>query len=1002
LPKGSLSTFYKAYEYTALMHLKFYLLDMKYIQSLFISLLVFFSHAFAQPANDDCSGAIAISTSAFSSTCVTSTAATTLGATASTPSTTCGGLNDDDDIWYSFVAASQSAVIRISGALYIPSGTAAMSFEIYSGSCVAPTSLLCSSNLAFGNGYQIIDGLTIGNTYYIRFWTATKTNTANFNFCVQNVTAPPANDHCTNAIAITTQPFGITCAASVSVNTTGATKSLPNADCSSTDINDDVWYSFTANSASVVLRFSNGNYTTTIGVLSLGFALYNSACPINTTTIACSPFFGFGSGYQIIDGLTIGTIYRLRLFTLGPNNYGTFDFCVQDVPPPPVNDHCANAIPITTQPFGLTCTASVSVNTTGATKSSPNTDCSSTDINDDVWYSFTANSASVVVRFSNGNYITNTGVLSLGYALYNSTCPSTTATIACSSSFGFGNGYQIINGLIIGNTYYLRLFSLGPNNYCSFDFCVQDAPAPPVNNDCNAAIAVPLTVPGTTCFSSITANTSGATHSLPDPSCGVLESNDDIWYSFTASSPIVVLRFSDATFTTSVGVASLGYALYNSACPSTSATVSCSASFGFGAGSVALNGLTTGAVYYLRLYIAAANNYGSFKFCLQQQLQNDECNTATNIPVMNGFCTAPTISSLNGATTSAGFGMQSCTISSNSKDVWFKATIPTTGNLIVQTSAIKSTANDVVMSAHIGTCGTLTQIACDDNGNPETSPSANHSRITLVGRTVGEVIYFRVTPLFVNSEEPFAICAWDETTTVLPAIVPASNCAASTTVTIDSSQGNIYMWIPLMNNAGEIIAELYANGNNLGTVNSNVFIHTGAVRQQNDTFYLDRNISITATNNATIKARLYIKNTEVTTLKIADSTVSGIANLMLLNTANNCQSTLGNTPTALSTTYGTYGINYFLQSDFSSLKSFYVKTMCGPSITWTGNVSTDWKNPDNWSCGGVPWKYSNVIIPTGVLRYPIVPAYSEIKSLQVQNNASVIVSPGVLLKINGR
>ncbi len=489
---------------------------------------------------------------------------------------------------------------------------------------------------------------------------------------------------------------------------------------------------------------------------------------------------------------------------------------------------------------------------------------------------------------------------------------------------------------------------------------------------------------------------------MPDPSCGTTESNDDIWYSFTAATPTVVLRFSDATFTTSVGVASLGYALYNSACPSSTATVSCSASFGFSTGSVALNGLTVGNVYYLRLYIVAPNNYGSFKFCLQQQLQNDECITATNLPVMNGFCTSPTISSLNGATTSAGFGMQTCTVSNNSKDIWFKATIPATGNLIVQTSAAKSTANDVVMSAHTGACGALTQIACDDNGNPETAPSANHSRITLTGRTFGEVIYFRVTPLLANSEEQFAICAWDETTSVLPAIAAVGNCKAGNSVTIDSAQGNIFMWVPLMNSSNEIIAEVYANGNNIGLVNSNVFVYTGLVRQQNDTFYLNRNIALTPTNNATVKIRMYIKNTEIDALKIADSTVSGIANLMLLHTANSCQSTLGISPAALSTTHGAYGINYFLQTDFTSVNSFYVKTLCGPTITWTGNVSTDWKTSGNWSCGGVPWKYNHVIIPTGAPRYPIVPAYSEIKSLQVQNNATVNVLPGVVLKLNGQ
>jgi hypothetical protein len=885
----------------------------------------------APPANNECVNAIPITTQPFGTTCTASVAANTTGATRSTPDPSCVSTDNNDDIWYSFTANSQSVILRFSNLIETTNGTTgSLGYALYNTSCPSTTTTFsCSGNIGFGSGFRIIDGLTIGNTYFLRLFGQGFNNYISFNFCVQDVPAPPANNECVNAIPIITQPFGTTCTASVTANTTGATQSLPNPSCTSTDNNDDIWYSFTASSQSIIIRFSNLIETTNGTLGSLGAALYNAACPSSTTTFSCNTTIGFSSGFKIIDGLTIGNTYFLRLFGQGSNNYISFNFCVQDVPAPPANNECVNAIPITTQPFGTTCTASVTANTSGATQSSPNPSCTSTDNNDDIWYSFTANSQSVILRFSNLIQTTNGNTASLGYALYNASCPSATTTFSCSGNIGFGNDLKIIDGLSIGNTYFLRLFGQGSNNYVSFNFCIQDVPAPPANDECANAISVALSLPGSSCISSISVNTTGATLSANSPSCAS-SNNDDVWYSFTASTATAILRYSNCVETTAGGSASIGFALYTS-CPAGTTSLQCSNSFGFGSGFVNLTSLTPGNTYLLRLFSAGTNNYASFNFCLQSPLVNDECVNAINLPVTNGFCNTPVIASLNGATTSAGFTSPTCKPGGASRDVWFKTTVPATGNVIIQTSAVKTAANDLVMTAYTGVCGTLTQIACDDDGNPETFPSANHSRISLTGRTAGELITLRVTAVFSSNEEQFAICAWDETGSVLPPIAAGGNCITGNARIIDSAQGNIYMWVPIFDNGGNIIAEIYSDGNNLGNITPDVFVNTsGTVRSLNNKFYLDRNIGLAAVNSASAKIRFYIKNSEFTALQAVDPSIISANDLKILKTSTACQSALSSTNTAINQNANTpYGSDLYLQFITPSLSSFYIDGLGG-------------------------------------------------------------------------
>ena len=72
----------------------------------------------------------------------------------------------------------------------------------------------------------------------------------------------------------------------------------------------------------------------------------------------------------------------------------------------------------------------------------------------------------------------------------------------------------------------------------------------------------------------------------------------------------------------------------------------------------------------------------------------------------------------------------------------------------------------------------------------------------------------------------------------------------------------------------------------------------------------------------------------------------------------------------------------------------------GP-ITWTGNVSYDWHNPENWSCKQLPGPNSEVIINGGLSRYPIVYLDATVKKLTLNTGASINVQPGVVVTITG-
>jgi hypothetical protein len=131
---------------------------------------------------------------------------------------------------------------------------------------------------------------------------------------------------------------------------------------------------------------------------------------------------------------------------------------------------------------------------------------------------------------------------------------------------------------------------------------------------------------------------------------------------------------------------------------------------------------------------------------------NDDCSDAITLSVGKGFCTSPVPARMDIANPTTGLSISCGTMTASNAnpltDVWFKLTMPETGNAIVETYTVNTGSRDKMMIAYTGSCGILTEIACDRNSAPDDALyyNSNQARIAFTGRTPGEIIYIRVLP----------------------------------------------------------------------------------------------------------------------------------------------------------------------------------------------------------------------------------------------------------------
>lgn len=175
-----------------------------------------------------------------------------------------------------------------------------------------------------------------------------------------------------------------------------------------------------------------------------------------------------------------------------------------------------------------------------------------------------------------------------------------------------------------------------------------------------------------------------------------------------------------------------------------------------------------------------------------------------------------------------------------------------------------------------------------------------------------------------------------------------NSCATGTMVTIDNTN-NTY-WVPITGPDGNIMAEINANGQNLGTVTASFYKSNGAIRVKGSVRYLDRNITITPQNQpaSPVKMRLYFSKAEYDALD-ADglSGINAISDVKILKNNDACGNAIATSTSLINPTFSeAHGANgYMLQGSIDGFSTFYFASanvvLPLNLVTFTGNYKNE-------------------------------------------------------------
>lgn len=646
--------------------------------------------ALAQPVNDQCANAVALTPS-------TPTAGTTVGADLQLAST----CTDAGEVWYSFTTPASGAYLFTVAA----ADTADVTLSVFTG-CDFPIGI---SGCEVGTG-----GPTVNFEYQSFFageFMVLRVGSVSGAGQPFTITAgplpPPANDECSGAVPLT---LGV---ASASSNLSATTSfELTSAEaCQSIapgyTSGADVFFSFTPDVTGFYDFSTCGAVFDTIVSVHAGCPASPAnqiACNDNAPLIRCEAGIG-GTYASYVSGaaLDAGVTYYVRVagvksydpfsMTLGDPGRSPFSITVnagQDVQAP-TNDTCAGALPIAQDGF-------INGSTVKAT-GEPGLACLNDDYFD-VWYSFTSASAerrvfdfTITPQTSFGNQCT--------MSLYTA-CGGPRLT--CQAYNALTRPDMTITALLNpGETAYLRVAgTLGAQDEFQI-VAITGVPAA-TNTDCASAAALTADTP-------VNVDTTLAPSVDPGP-CEYTDDVYSLWYSFTAPQT-GYYRF--ATDFPEVQGGSTVMSVYP-ACgvgQSVCTTQGDDQSVNPAAAATAVH-MNGGEVALLRVAKTGAQR-GQFTLVAQGPLPapptvtNDTCATAQTVT------SAPFDADVNItlATPDAGLCVfQGDPAQTSPGGVWYTYT-PDVDRVFFG-SATVNTGVEGFVSAYAGACGSLTPVGCPD------------------------------------------------------------------------------------------------------------------------------------------------------------------------------------------------------------------------------------------------------------------------------------------------
>ncbi len=518
------------------------------------------------------------------------------------------------------------------------------------------------------------------------------------------------NDHCADAIELT---ISSNCSVKVfsNENATVEEKSIA-ADPSCGHFSGrDIWFYFEV-PASGYLRLETQNQS---GSVAHSMTLYSGACGDFQEELCIS----LDRQRTIYRPDLAGQTLYLRMFNYAKTNPegSPFDLCVYE-PEVPVNDLCSNATEIEIENICQLRSYSNAFATAEETTVAALPSCGQY-FGGDVWFK------AVIPDTENLRIEVPRSV-----ALYSGSCGSFQA-IFCN---------QIDKEEIfpvepwIGEEIYIRVFTYGSEEGSDFNMCLFN-PETPTNDDCAAAIEI---AGSETCNKFVYTNqyaTPENTSVAPLPSCGQYQGGD-VWFKTTISQS-GILRIEVPR----------SVSIYTGTCGNLSEKYC----HQLDKQKTYYDDSWIGEEVYIRVFTYGSEEGSEFEICVYSPdlPPNDDCSQAIDLPV-SGECN-PSKYSNNKATSETSIASIPSCGQYKGGDVWFKSTVPASGNLTIKAN-LSTTNNQQSVTMYSGKCGSFTELVCS-----ELTDEATLSDSALAG----EEIYIRVYRYGTDEGTDFEICAYE-------------------------------------------------------------------------------------------------------------------------------------------------------------------------------------------------------------------------------------------------
>ncbi len=251
----------------------------------------------------------------------------------------------------------------------------------------------------------------------------------------------------------------------------------------------------------------------------------------------------------------------------------------------------------------------------------------------------------------------------------------------------------------------------------------------PINDSCANAASVAA---GSTAFTTVGASTDGPI------ACNEFNYNqigNDIWFRWTSPNCTgnTVINTCGSAFDTKIAVY-----LDTGACPTDNSHLACNDDNAAACGTGSLQSSVSFTAAANTSYLIRVGGYNAASGAGTLTIVPPDCSPSNNA-CANATPLADGVTVTGNTTLATNDGTANCGASSTSPDVWFTYTPQTSGSVQINTCG---SAYDTVLSAHTGVCGSLTQIACNDDSTV-CSPATLQSSITVT-MNAGQTYYIRL------------------------------------------------------------------------------------------------------------------------------------------------------------------------------------------------------------------------------------------------------------------